>query len=282
MRYRLEQVCWWCRVGAIVPNGRSSFGVDAMNDEVVIETERLTKFYGRQAAVERLNLGIKRGEIYGLLGPNGAGKTTTILMLLGLTEPTAGQARVLGLDPAREPIKVKRLVGCLPENVGYYRDLSGRANLRFVAELNGIAKEEREKRIEQALEKVELADEADKLVGAYSRGMRQRLGLAEQLLKDPQVMILDEPALGLDPKGIIEMLDLIRSLSKEQGRTVLLCSHQLHQVQRICDRVGIMNKARLVASGSIEELAQSGLRSELGERLSLEEIYMRYFREERE
>jgi len=253
---------------------------EQMNNEAVIETERLTKFYGRHAAVERLNLSIERGEIYGLLGPNGAGKTTTILILLGLTEPTAGRARVLGIDPTYQPIEVKRRVGCLPENVGYYRDLTGRENLRFVAELNGMNKDEREQRIKRALERVGLADEADKLVGAYSRGMRQRLGLAEQLLKDPEVMILDEPTLGLDPKGVVEILDLIRSLSKEQGRTVLLCSHQLHQVQRICDRVGIMNKGRLVASGSIEELGQLGLRSELGERLSLEEIYLRYFREE--
>jgi ABC-2 type transport system ATP-binding protein len=199
-----------------------------------------------------------------------------------LTEPTAGRARVLGLDPTRQPIEVKRRVGCLPENVGYYRDLTARENLRFVAELNGIPRQEREERIEAALQKVGLADDADKLLGTYSRGMRQRLGLAEQILKDCELMILDEPSLGLDPKGIVEMLELIRSLSKERARTVLLCSHQLHQVQRICDRVGIMNRGRLVASGTIEELGRSGLKSELGERLSLEEIYMRYFREEEE
>jgi len=251
-----------------------------MNGEPVIETERLTKYYGRRAAVKRLNLTIHRGEIFGLLGPNGAGKTTTILMLLGLTEPTAGQARVLGLDPTRQPIEVKRRVGCLPENVGYYRDLTGRENLDFVAQLNGIPRNERAERIQAALEKVGLAEEADKLVGAYSRGMRQRLGLAEQLLKGCEVMILDEPSLGLDPKGIVEMLELIRALSKEQHRTVLLCSHQLHQVQRICDRVGIMNRGSLVASGTIDELAQHGLESDLGKRLSLEEIYMRYFRDE--
>ncbi len=251
-----------------------------MSDEIVIETVQLTKFYGRVAAVDGLNLYVKRGEIFGFLGPNGAGKTTTILLLLGLTEPTAGHAWVLGFNPTRRPLEVKRRVGCLPENVGYYRDLTGRENLRFIAQLNRIPEDQAESRINEALKKVGLNGEGDKLVGAYSRGMRQRLGLAELLVKDPEIMILDEPTLGLDPKGMNEILDLIRSLSKEKGLTVMLCSHQLHQVQRICDRVGIMNKGRLVALGTIDELAKQGLESEYGERLSLEEIYMRYFQEE--
>ena len=248
--------------------------------ESVIETENLTKRYGRFTAVSRLNLRVFRGEIFGFLGPNGAGKTTTILMLLGLTEPTYGRASVLGFNPTRRPLDVKRRVGCLPENVGYYRDLTGRENLRYVARLNGIPDEEAEERITAALERVGLAGEGEKLVGAYSRGMRQRLGLAELLVKKPEMMILDEPTLGLDPKGMTEVLQLIRSLSKEQGITVLLCSHHLHQVQEICDRVGIMNEGHLVALGTIDELSRDGLASEEGKRLSLEEIYMRYFREE--
>lgn len=250
-------------------------------DGLVIETKHLGKKYGPKWAVQDLNLKVRQGEIYGFLGPNGAGKTTTILMLLGLTEPTTGTARVLGFNPTRQPLEVKRRVGCLPENVGHYRDMTGRENLRYVAKLNNLPKQEIEPRIQSALERVGLAEDADKPVGEYSRGMRQRLGIAELLIKDPQLMILDEPTLGLDPKGMTELLDLIRDLSKERSIAVLLCSHQLHQVQRICDRVGIMNEGRLVAEGTIEELSNQGIQSADSEsRLSLEEIYMRYFREE--
>ena len=250
-----------------------------MDAQAVIQTEGLTKLYGPNPAVRGLNLQVPAGEVFGFLGPNGAGKTTTILMLMGLTEPSSGRVEVLGFDPTRQPLEVKRRVGCLPENVGYYRDMTGRENMRYVAQLNGLNGREAETRITEALERVGLADEADKRVGAYSRGMRQRLGIAELLVKKPQLMILDEPTLGLDPKGITSMLRLIRDLSQEQGITVLLCSHLLHQVQEICDQVGIMNQGRLVASGTMEELSRQGLESAEGGRLSLEEIYMRYFRE---
>jgi len=250
-----------------------------MASNPVIETEGLAKRYSGKAAVDDLNLRILEGEVFGFLGPNGAGKTTTILMLLGLTEPSSGRVHVLGFDPTRHPLEVKRRVGCLPENVGYYRDMTGRENMRYVARLNRIDRKEAETRTSEALERVGLAAEADKRVAAYSRGMRQRLGLAELLIKKPRMMVLDEPTLGLDPEGITGMLDLIRTLSREQGITVLLCSHQLHQVQRICDRVGIMNQGRLVADGTIEELSQDGFQDTEGGRLSLEDIYMRYFQE---
>jgi ABC-2 type transport system ATP-binding protein len=243
----------------------------------IIQTEDLTRRYGRQTAVDGLRLEIHEREIFGFLGPNGAGKTTTILMLLGLTEPTAGHARVLGFNPAHDPLEIKRQVGYLPENVGFYDDLTGRENLRYMARLNQLPHDKARAQIEAALTTVGLNGEGDKLVGAYSRGMRQRLGIAELLIKDPKLLILDEPTLGLDPDGMNRMLDLIVSLSRERGITVMLCSHQLEQVQRICSRVGIMIKGKLVALGTIDELAKRKLGDAAGP--NLEEIYMRYFKE---
>lgn len=178
----------------------------------------------------------------------------------------------------REPLKVKKEVGYLPEHVGFYDDMTARENLDFVASLNGLEKKEADARIESALEKVGLTDESEKLAGAYSRGMRQRLGIAELLIKNPKLIFLDEPTLGLDPDGINRMLELIVSLSKDQGISVLLSSHLLHQVQRICDRVGIMIQGKLVASGTIDELAKQKLGGDR-DQFTLEEIYMRYFQE---
>ncbi len=245
----------------------------------VIETHELTKVYGRQTAVDHLTFEVRQGEIFGFLGPNGAGKTTTILMLLGLTEPTSGRARTLGFDPTRQPLKVKAQVGCMPENVGFYDDMTAHENLMYVARLNSLPDSQAKTRIDGALEKVKLADEANKRVGAYSRGMRQRLGIAEVLIKNPKLIILDEPTLGLDPEGINSTLELIRTLSREEGMSVLLCSHLLHQTQQVCDRVGILNKGKLVAKGTIEQIAGEGIQAKDGE-LSLEDIYMRYFQEQ--
>lgn len=246
--------------------------------EAVIQTERLVKRYGRQTAVNELNLTVSAGEIFGFLGPNGAGKTTTLLMLLGLTEPTSGTARVLGLDPLREPLRIKRQVGYLPEQVGFYEDLTARENLEYVARLNGLPEEQAEGTIATALRQVGLEKEADKLAGKFSRGMRQRLGIAELLVKDPKLVFLDEPTLGLDPDGINRMLDLIVTLSKERGITVVLSSHLLHQVQRICRRVGIMIQGRLVATGTVDELAKTKLGPEHAG-TDLEAVYMKYFQE---
>jgi len=245
--------------------------------EPIIETIELTKRYGKQVAVNRLSLEVSEGEIFGFLGPNGAGKTTTILMLLGLSEPTSGLARVCGIDPAREPVRVKRIAGYLPESVGFYEEMTGFDNLKYVACLNGL--KESQARIEEALELVGLAGEGRKRVGAYSHGMRQRLGIAELLIKEPRVVFLDEPTLGLDPDGTRRMLEMIQSLSRDKGITVFFSSHLLDQVQRISDRVGIMLKGTLVAVGAIHELA----RRTLGvgqEHYTLEEIYMRYFPQE--
>lgn len=223
----------------------------------VIETVGLTKHYGPTVAVDHLDLTVRRGEIFGLLGPNGAGKTTTILMLLGLTEPTAGHARVLGLDPTRAPLEVKRRVGYLPDDVGFYGELTGRQNLAYTARLNRIPDAEAAARIDDLLEEVGLTDAADRPVEGYSRGMRQRLGLADALVKDPEVLILDEPTVNIDPEGVREILALVQS-RRDAGLTVLLSSHLLHQVEQTCDRLGIFLSGRLVACGTVDELTGGG------------------------
>lgn len=224
--------------------------------EPIIELNELTKQYGEQTAVDRLTLNVNRGEIFGLLGPNGAGKSTTILMMLGLAEPTSGTVTVCGIDSTRQPILVKRKVGYLPDDVGFYEDLTGTENLLYTARLNGFSRKEAFSRVEYLLDRVGLGEAAHKKAGAYSRGMRQRLGLAEVLIKQPEVIILDEPTLGLDPEGVRELLQLIRQLSRDEGMTVLLSSHHLHQVQQICDRVGLFVAGRLLAQGDVHSLSQ--------------------------
>ena len=222
--------------------------------ENIIQTSHLTKRYGAKIAVNDLNLSIRKGEVFGLLGPNGAGKTTTILMLLGLTEPTAGTATIAGCDCTRNPLEVKSIVGYLPDNVGFYTDMTGRQNLRFTGRLNGLGGQELEDRIDALLERVGMTEAADKKTGTYSKGMRQRLGIADVLIKDPQVIIMDEPTLGIDPEGMRELLNIIRDLSVKDGRTVLISSHQLQQIQQVCDRVGIYVEGTLVACGTLAEL----------------------------
>lgn len=215
----------------------------------------LTKVYGSLTAVSGLSLTVARGEVFGLLGPNGAGKTTTILMLLGLTEPTAGTVRVLGMDPGRQALEVKRRVGYLPDSVGFYPTLTGRENLRYTARLNGLDKQQTADRVAEVLRLVDLTSRADDRAGTYSRGMTQRLGIADALIKRPEVLILDEPTLGLDPRAADQVLDTITSLASDEGVTVLLSSHLLTQVQQICDRVGIFVRGSMVAAGSVDELA---------------------------
>ncbi|GIO39947.1 hypothetical protein J41TS12_48080 [Paenibacillus antibioticophila] len=229
--------------------------IQTTDQTAIIELEGLTKRYGDMTAVDHLDLRIAKGEIFGLLGPNGAGKTTTILMMLGLTEPSSGQAKICGHDPVWEALSVKRKVGYLPDDVGFYDDRSAVDNLVFTARLNGLNKMEARERAYALLEKTGLADSAGKKVGTFSRGMRQRLGLADVLIKQPEVIILDEPTLGIDPEGVRELLGLISSLSRDEGLTVLLSSHHLHQVQQICDRVGIFVKGRLIAAGDIRTLS---------------------------
>lgn len=225
----------------------------------VVETKDLTKKYGNFTAVDKLNLRIEEGEIFGFLGPNGAGKTTTILMLLGLTEPSSGIARIGGFNSTREPLKVKRISGYVPENVGFYEDMEAFENLAYTARLNGLSEETLKTRVKEALGVVGLADVADNYVKTFSRGMKQRLAIADILIKTPQVAFLDEPTSGIDPKGVNEMLDLIRKIARDTKMTVVLCSHQLSQVQRICSRMGIISKGKLVVEGSLEELGKQAI-----------------------
>ena len=245
--------------------------------KVLIHTDNLTKIYGKTVvAVSRLNLDVFTGEIFGLLGPNGAGKTTTIRMLLGMTEPTAGKAWIDGHDCTRDPIKIKRITGYLPDNVGFYGDMTGRENLRFTGRLNSIAEKELDEKIDALLERTGILDAGDRKVRTYSLGMKQRLGIADVLLKDPRVIILDEPTVGIDPEGVRQLIEIIRELSHKDGRTLLISSHQLYQMQQVCDRLGIFFQGKLVACGTIDELAsESGVdNSGVG---SLDEIYHRYF-----
>jgi ABC-2 type transport system ATP-binding protein len=227
--------------------------VSASSDAVIV-AEGLTKRYGSASAVDDIGFAIRKGEVFGLLGPNGAGKTTTILMLLGLTEISSGRVGVLGFDPARQPLKVKRRVGYLPDSVGFYDHLTAEENLAYTAKLMGLSLAERTQRIAHALERVRLSDVGHKRVATFSRGMRQRLGLAEIIVKRAEIAILDEPTSGLDPQATLEFLDLIREL-KAEGTTVLLSSHLLDQVQRICDRVALFQSGRIVLMGSVAELS---------------------------
>jgi ABC-2 type transport system ATP-binding protein len=224
----------------------------------VIRTRGLCKRYGNQLAVDDLDLDVSEAEVFGLLGPNGSGKTTTILMLLGLTEPSAGEIAVLGLDPRMQPISVKRQVGYVPDAVGFYDNYTARENLRYIERLNGRKSAITEAKIERALARMGLAEVIDQRVATYSRGMRQRLGLAEIVLRAPRIAILDEPTVGLDPAGAKEFLDMVLAL-KHEGMSVLLSSHHLHQVQAICDRVGLFSRGRMVLHGTVDELARQVL-----------------------
>lgn len=222
----------------------------------VIEAKGLTKHYGRSVAVEGLDLTVNKGEIFGLLGPNGAGKTTTILLLLGLTEPDGGTVRVLGHDPLREPLEVKRRVGYLPDAVGFYDSMSAWENLRYTMRLAGIA--DAEKRIAAAFARVRLSDVADHRVSTFSRGMRQRLGIADLLAKGSELAILDEPTSGLDPQSTQELLDLIVQLAGE-GMTIVLSSHLLSMVQVICSRVALFHRGKVGLVGRVADLARQVL-----------------------
>jgi ABC-2 type transport system ATP-binding protein len=225
-------------------------------EKAIIELVGLTKQYGSLKAVDNLDLTIRKGEIYGLLGPNGAGKTTTILMMLGLTEPTSGQVTVCGCNSTRNPVAVKRLIGYLPDNLGFYDGMSALDNVLYFARLNGMEDATARKYGLEIMELVGLADAMSKKAGTFSRGMKQRLGLAAVLVKQPEVIILDEPTLGIDPAGVREFLSFIKELGRQRNLTVVLSSHHLNQVQQICDRVGIFVGGKLIANDNIERLSE--------------------------
>lgn len=222
--------------------------------QAVVEAIKLTKAYNGKTVVDKVDLSILEGQVFGFLGPNGAGKTTTILMLLGLTEPTSGTARIGGYSSTKEALTVKRIAGYVPEKVGFYDDLSAAYNLSYTAYLNRLSNKETEKRIRDSLEIVGLADNAEQRVGTFSKGMKQRLAIADVLVKDPKVAFLDEPTSGIDPEGIKKMLELISGIAKQRNMTIVLSSHQLNQVERVCQRVGIMSKGKLVVEGPLDRL----------------------------
>jgi len=226
--------------------------------DAVITARDLTKRYSGVSVVDAINFEIPRGEVFGLLGPNGAGKTTTILMMLGLTDISSGKVSVLGHDPAREPLQVKRRVGYLPDSVGFYDHLTAAENLSYTAKLMGLSSAERPRRIAAALARVQLLDVAETPVATFSRGMRQRLGLAEILIKHAEIAILDEPTSGLDPQATLEFIGLVGEL-KAEGVTVLLSSHLLDQVQRVCNRVALFQAGRIVLMGAVADLARQVL-----------------------
>jgi len=235
--------------------------VSKLAKKLMVETKDLTKIYDGTTAVDNLNLHIEEGDLFGFLGPNGAGKTTTILMLLGLTEPTSGSVYVAGHNSTREPLKVKSVSGYVPEKVGFYENLTAAYNLAYIARLNNLPEEIVKKRVSETLDIVGLADKAEQVVGEFSKGMKQRLALADILIKTPRIAILDEPTSGIDPEGINQLLDLIAEIARERKMTVIMSSHQLHQVQRICNQIGIMVQGQLLVKGSPDQLGKDSLDS---------------------
>ena len=217
----------------------------------VLQTEQLSKKYRRRVVVDQLSLTVERGDVFGFLGQNGAGKSTTIRMALGLVRPTSGRVSVLGHDMSRQPLRALKRVGAIIEAPAFYENFSGRQNLRMLAAMSGGAERQR---IEMVLEIVGLGDRARDPVRVYSHGMRQRLGIAQALLPNPEFIILDEPTDGLDPQGLCETRMLIQRLRDELGLTVMLSSHLLHEVEQICNRVAIIDAGRLLYQGPVEDL----------------------------
>ena len=235
--------------------------------EAIIQTNKLTKKYGNFTAVDNLDITVYKGEVLGLLGQNGSGKTTTFLMLMGLSLPTSGTATVAGFDVVKDSKAVRTVSGLLPDGAGYYEDLTAKQNLNYIGQLNDVPRLEREKRVAELLEVVGLTKVADKKVEQFSRGMKQRLGIAEVLMKKPQVAFFDEPTIGLDPQGTKDMRDLMIKLNQEQGITIVLSSHLLHDVQQTCQRLLIIRNGRLIAADTIENMSK---KLSIGENLMIE------------
>lgn len=239
----------------------------------IIELKNLTKKYGNLVAVDHNNYQVMEGEIFGLLGHNGAGKTTTILMLLGLIPPTEGTAIVDGADIKENPLQARRNVGLLPENAGFYDNLNAKQNLSFYAELADVPEKVASDRCEKLIDMVGLGDKRPVKVGAYSRGMKQRLGIAQSLVREPKVLILDEPLQGIDPEGTRDLREIIRGLSREKGVTIIFTTHVLYEVNRLCDRVAIMKNGVIAGLGTIPELRKQVNAAE-GE--DFEQVFLRY------
>jgi len=242
---------------------------DIKKNEPIIIAQNLTKNYNGKTVVNDLNLSVKKGEIFGLLGPNGAGKSTVILMMLGLTEPTSGSITIAGFNSTREPIKVKRITGYLPEKLGFYEDMTARQNLKYTAELNFIPQKEIDSKTNEVLQIVGLEKNKNQLVSQFSKGMKQRLGIADVLIKDPRLVILDEPTEGLDIKIANQILENISILNRQKEITFMICSHQLNLVQKICTRIGIMSKGKMIGEGRIDHIGR-GLFAEGKYRIDVE------------
>ncbi|ABN57340.1 MULTISPECIES: ABC transporter ATP-binding protein [Methanoculleus] len=223
----------------------------------MIRCDHLTKIYNSIAAVDDLCLEIPAGEVFGLLGPNGAGKSTTILMLVGLIQPTSGACSIDGTEVAAHPIEVKKKIGYMPEDVGFYPDRTAEENLDYAARFYGLSEAERKRRVDDLLALVGL-DGVGTKVGGYSKGMRQRLGLARALVNEPAVVILDEPTANLDPRGVLDYRRIVRSLA-DRGTTVLVSSHILSEVSKVCTSVGILARGKLIASGDREMLSRAAM-----------------------
>jgi ABC-2 type transport system ATP-binding protein len=236
----------------------------------VLKTINLTKKFGDFTAVDHINFEVSQGEVFGLLGHNGAGKTTTVNMLAGLMLPTEGTAIVSGYDIKQSPLDARRRIGLLPDNPGNYLHLTARQNLEFFAELSDLKKDVAKERITSLLELVGLSEWKDRKVEHYSRGMKQRLGFAQSLMRDPDVLFFDEPTLGIDPDGTRQIRGLIRKLAGE-GKAILICSHLLNEVSRVCDRVAIMRRGKIVVMGTLPELRT---KLGLGDQIELEDIFI--------
>jgi ABC-2 type transport system ATP-binding protein len=243
-----------------------------MNDDVLaVQTENLTRRFGDLIAVDRLNLNVTRGIIFGFLGPNGAGKTTTINMLISLLPPTAGTARVSGFDIQREPLEVKRRIGVVPEGLSLYERLTANEQIELVARLHGLGSAEIERRIPPLLDMLELEDSADKMILDYSHGMRKKTALACALIHAPEILFLDEPFEGIDPISTRAVKEVLRDMVERRGTTVFFSTHVMELAERFCDQVGIINRGQLVSMGSIAELRQ---RASLSDDAPLEDVFI--------
>ncbi|MDD1677845.1 MAG: ABC transporter ATP-binding protein [Methanomicrobiales archaeon] len=219
-----------------------------------IETDHLTRTFGAITAVANLSLSVEEGEVFGILGPNGAGKTTVVRLMNGILSPSQGKLWVYGKDPVSDGPEVRSMTGVLTESPSHYERLTARQNLTFYATMSGVAEEKLPNRVWEMLQLFGLEKRADDLVGGFSKGMKQRLALARALVHEPKVLFLDEPTAGLDPGAAKQVDDLIAELSRQEGRTVFLCTHNLHEAQLLCDRVAMLNQGRLLAMGTIQEL----------------------------
>jgi ABC-2 type transport system ATP-binding protein len=225
--------------------------------EKVVEVENLTHQFGSLKALDGLTYTVEEGEVFGMLGPNGAGKTTSIRILNGVLAPTHGTVRVFGMDSGLQGCEIRRRTGVLTETPSLYERLTGRENLTIFGGLYGIPQQKLAEQVGQVLEQFGLAGRADDKAGSYSKGMKQRLALARAFLHEPQILFLDEPTSGLDPEAARQVTEMIEQISHQKGRTVFLCTHNLDEAQRLCDRVAVLNKGRLLAIGTQDELSKT-------------------------